>query len=118
MGTELTHEQMLDVLKQAFDSTDVELWDTGGGVKNPVVVLRRFSTGAAVRYALFSDGWSEREATVYLHDEGIDDSQPLSWWNEDDFAEEIWGTFPQSPSELRVLVLNLDYTASLERRRS
>ncbi|GAG30636.1 unnamed protein product, partial [marine sediment metagenome] len=61
------HLDMSRALAFHFPRENVELWHTGGGCYNPVLVFSRDSSGSATRYLMFSDGWYPEEASFGLY---------------------------------------------------
>lgn len=66
------HNEMAAILRERWGDA-VEVWHTGGGVMNPVIVLERGDhdtmSGYAVRYLMCSMEWCPVEASMGVYDE-------------------------------------------------
>jgi hypothetical protein len=80
MKTEFKPREMCDLLKRGGD--EATIWDTGGGCRNPVIVVTTDPSKAsnnAVRYVMFSVCWSREEASLGFYDEVAD---PEGGWEQ------------------------------------
>ena len=75
----MNHLEMCSALKSGFGESAVELWHTGGGIMNPVLVWKRNADGSVCDYLLFSDGWYPDEAAFGFCEQGEDDDTRQYW---------------------------------------
>ncbi len=112
-ATDLTSEQFTKILRAEYPDHDVQLWHTGGGTMNPVVVLKtgRLETlgafgkthiqdDAALLYIMISHGWGPSEASFGVYDERLENGYEEAvhdWWGSGDEV-------PTAPADIKALI--------------